>query len=113
MLGIDVPAGCLVPGRELPVVVHHSIGLRPPDLVVGRGEHLAQLGARDRAPDRHMDMGSKPFLRFDDGEVLHVVAEVPAQVLYQPVEQRSEVDRIARRPLVVVAARDRPACRQR
>src|SRR5262249_29818186 len=42
-------------------------------------------------------------LGLDGGEVLDVVAEDAAQVLDEPVEQRSEVQRIPRGPLVVVA----------
>jgi len=42
------------------------------------------------------------FLGFDCGDLLHVVAEVAAQVLDQPVEQRGEVDRVAGGALVVV-----------
>jgi hypothetical protein len=41
----------------------------------------------------------------DGGEVLEVVAEEPAQVLDQPVEQRREVQRVAGGPLVVVGVR--------
>jgi hypothetical protein len=44
-------------------------------------------------------------LGFDGGEVLEVVAEVAAQVLDEPVEQRREVQRVTRGPLVVVAGR--------
>ena len=42
---------------------------------------------------------------FNGGEVLHVIAEVGAQVLDEAVEQRREVQRVPRRPLVVVRVR--------
>src|SRR5262249_6535207 len=47
--------------------------------------------------------GARRCLGLDGGEVLDVVAEDAAQVLDEPVEQRSEVQRIPRGPLVVVA----------
>ena len=87
------------------VVVLYVAGGWPPDLVVGRGEHLAQLGAGHGAADRHVHVRGEALLRFDRGEVLEVVAEEPAQVLDQPVEQRGEVQRVTRRPLVVVSGR--------
>jgi hypothetical protein len=43
-------------------------------------------------------------LGFDGGEVLGVVAEVAAQVLGEPVEQRGEVDGVPGGALVVVSA---------
>ena len=49
-------------------------------------------------------MRGEPPLWFDGGEVLHVVAEEPAQVLDEPVEQRREMQRVPRRPGVVVGA---------
>ncbi len=85
----------------------------PPDLVVGRGEHLAQLDAGHGAADCHVHVRGEPLLRLDRGEVLEVVADEPAQVLDQPVEQRGEVQRVAGRPLVVVAVRVGRACRRR
>ena len=42
---------------------------------------------------------------FDGGEVLDVVAEVAAQVLDEPIEQRGEVQRVPRGPLVVIGRR--------
>jgi hypothetical protein len=47
----------------------------------------------------------EPSLRFDGGEVLQVVAAEPSQVLDEPVEQRSEVQRVPGGLLVVVAVR--------
>ena len=79
--------------------------VRPPDLVVGGGEHAAQLGAGDGAPDRDVDVGGEPPLGFDGGEVLQVVAEVAAQVLDEPVEQRGKGQRVSRRPVIVVGGR--------
>src|ERR1039458_4768184 len=49
-----------------------------------------------------MDVRGQPSLWFDGGEVLNVVAEEPAQVLDEPVEQRSEVQRVPCGPRVVV-----------
>ena len=80
-------------------------GVGPPDLVVGGGQDPAQLGAGDGAADGDVDVRGQPPLRFDGGEVLHVVAEVAAQVLDEPVEQRGEVQRVPGGPLVVVGAR--------
>ena len=51
-----------------------------------------------------MGVRGQPLLRFDGGEVLDVVAEAAAKVLY-PVEQGCEVDRIPGGALVVVAGR--------
>ena len=50
-------------------------------------------------------MGSEPFLWFDGGKVLHVVAEVAAQVLDEPVEQRREGQRVPRGPVILVGLR--------
>src|ERR1019366_9633388 len=52
-----------------------------------------------------MNVRGEPPLWLDGGEVLDVVAEEPAQVLDQPVEQRGEVQRVPRRPLIVVSVR--------
>jgi hypothetical protein len=52
-----------------------------------------------------MDVRSEPFLGFDGGEVLDVVAQEPAQVLDEPVEQRREVQSVAGSPPVVVGIR--------
>ena len=82
-----------------------GLGGWPPDLVVGRGEDLAQLGAGDGAADRDVDVRGEAPLGLDGGEVLDVVAEEAAQVLDEPVEQRGEVQRVPRRPLVVVGGR--------
>jgi hypothetical protein len=45
------------------------------------------------------------FLWFDGGEVLQVVAEVAAQVLYEPVEQRGEVQCVPGGPIILVGNR--------
>ena len=49
--------------------------------------------------------GASRFCGSIVGEILHVVANTAAQVLDQPVEQRREVDRIPRSPLIVVTGR--------
>ena len=51
-----------------------------------------------------MGVRGEASLGFDGGEVLDVVAEVAAQVLDEPVEQRGEVQRVAGGAPVVVAA---------
>jgi hypothetical protein len=63
--------------------------------VVGRGDDLPQVRAGDGAAERDVHVRGEPSLGFDCGEVLDVVAEVAAQVLDEPVEQRGEVDRVA------------------
>ena len=50
-------------------------------------------------------MRGEAALGFDGGEVLHVVAEVAAQVLDEPVEQRGERQRVPRRPVIVIGCR--------
>ena len=103
--GVEVVAAGLMPDRQVGVVVLDGVGGWPPDLVIGRGEHLAQLGAGQGAAHGDVDVRGQPPLGFDGGEVLDVVAEEAAQVLDEPVEQRREVQRVPRRPLVVVAGR--------
>ncbi len=102
---VEVPARCLVPDGQVRVIVDDVIGRWPPDLVVGGGDDLAQLGAGDRAADGDVDVRGEAFLRFDRGEVLEVLADEAAQVLDEPVEQRGEVQRVAGGPLVVVGVR--------
>src|ERR1017187_6092498 len=102
---VEVGAGVLVPDRQVPAVILDGLGAGPPDLVVGRGDDLAQFGAGDGAADRDVDVRGEPALRFDGGEVLEVVAGEPAQVLDEPVEQCREVQRVPGRLLVVVAVR--------
>ena len=52
-----------------------------------------------------MNVRGQPPLQLDRREILHVVAEEPAKVLNEPVEQRREVQRVAGCLLVVVASR--------
>src|SRR5579863_6523925 len=52
-----------------------------------------------------MDMWSQPPLRFDSGEILDLPADEPAEILHEPVEQRSEMQRIAGGLAVVVPIR--------
>ncbi|MDQ4102770.1 MAG: hypothetical protein M3186_03285 [Actinomycetota bacterium] len=49
-----------------------------------------------------MEVRGAAALGFDGAEVLHVPTDAAAAVLPEPVEQRGEVDRVARRPPVVV-----------
>ena len=73
--------------------------------MVGRGDDLAEFGAGDGAADRDVDVRGEPPLRLDGGEVLDVVADEPAQVLNEPVEQRGEVQRVPGGCRVVVGVR--------
>ncbi len=83
-------------------MVLDGLGGGPPDLVIGGGQDLAQLGAGDGAADRDVHVRRQTALRLDGGEVLDVIADKAAQVLDEPVEQRGEVQRIAGGPGVVV-----------
>ena len=78
---------------------------RPPDLVIRGGDHLPDQGARHGAPDSRVQVRRQPLLRLDRGEVLHRPPAGAAEVLPEPVDQGAKVDRIARRPPVVVGAR--------
>ena len=102
---VEIGGRLLVPDRQLVAVETDDGGVRPPDLVIGRRQDAAQVGARDGAAHREVDVRGEPPLRLDGGEVLQVVAEEAAQVLDEPVEQRREVQRVAGRPLVVVGGR--------
>ena len=48
---------------------------RPPDLMIGRRHHLAELGAGDGAADRDVHVRREAALRLDGGEILDVVAD--------------------------------------
>ena len=72
--------------------------------MVSGGQDPADLGAGDGAAHGDVDVRGEPPLRFDGGEVLEVVAEVAAQVLDEPVEQRGEGQGVPGRPVIVVAA---------
>jgi hypothetical protein len=99
---VKVAADALVPDRQLVAVEYDGRGSRPPDLVVSGGQDSAQFGAGDGAADGDVDVRGEPLLGFDGGEVLQVVAEVAAQVLDEPVEQRGEGQRVPGRVVVVV-----------
>ena len=77
----------------------------PPHLVVGRGQHAAQLGPGNGAPQRDVDMGSQAPLGLDGGKILDLCAEVTAQVLNKPVEQRGERQRVPRRLVIGIPGR--------
>src|SRR5260370_2469061 len=94
-----------MPDRELIAVVPHGASAGPPDLMVGGGDDLPEVRSGDGAADRDVRMRSEPALRFDGDEVLDVVAEVAAQILDEPVQQRGEVDGIPHCPPVVIAGR--------
>ena len=102
---VDVPAHLVVPDGQLVAVAVLDRDVGPPDLVVGRGEDPAQLGPGDGAPQGDVDVRGEAALGFDGGEVLHVVAEVAAQVLDEPVEQRREGQRVPGGLVVVVPGR--------
>jgi hypothetical protein len=55
---VEEAAGCLVPDGQVIAIEAHHVGGRPPDLVVGRCEHLAEVGAGDGAADREVDLRS-------------------------------------------------------
>ena len=61
--------------------------------------------AGDGAADGEVDVRGEAALWFDGGEVLQVIADVAAQVLDEPVEQRGEVQRVAGGAGVVVGVR--------
>ena len=103
--GVEVVAAGLVPDRQAASSYLLGVGGWPPDLVVGGGDDLPQLGAGQGAADGDVHVRGQAPLWFDGGEVLHVVAEDAAQVLDEPVEQRGEVQRIPRGPRVVVCGR--------
>src|SRR5690242_11952076 len=103
--GVEVAATGLIPHRQVVAVKAHSVGGGPPDLVIGSSDDLPQLGAGEGAAHGDMQVWRQAALGFDGGEVLHVVAEDAAQVLGEPVERRGEVQRVARRALIVVVGR--------
>ena len=102
---VEVAADGLVPDRQLAAVV---LDLASRRATRPGGRWRPAPGAARRGPrcrgwrGGHAGRGA---LGFDGGEVLHVVAEVAAQVLDEPVEQRGEGQRVPRRPVVVVGAR--------
>ena len=102
-----VGVGChvLVPYGVVTAVELDALSGGPPHLVVGRGDDLPQLGAGDRAADREVNVWGESSLRLDGREVLNVVAAEPAKVLHEPVEQRREVQRVPRGPLIVIGVR--------
>jgi hypothetical protein len=65
---VEVGAGVLVPDRQVPAVVF-DVCDGPPDLVVGGGDDLAELGAGDGAADGEVDVRGESALWFDGGEV--------------------------------------------
>ena len=101
-LRVDVHLPVGVPGRE-DAVVDDPVALRPPHLVVGRGGDLPQFDPGDRPSQREVDVRRQPALRLDRGEVLHVPADEPAQVLHEPVHRPGEVQSISRSTDVVVS----------
>jgi hypothetical protein len=58
--------------------------------MVGSGQDAADLGAGDGAAHGDVGVRCQPPLRLNRGEILDVVAEVAAQVLDEPVEQRGK-----------------------
>lgn len=55
-LGVEVPAGGFVPGRKAVAVVFDGARIRPPDLVVGGDDDLAQVGSGDGDPECDVDV---------------------------------------------------------
>jgi len=89
-LRVEVGAGVLIPHRQAVAVVLDDFGGGPPDLVVGGGDDLAELGAGDGAADGDVDVRGEAPLGFDGGEVLQVIADVAAQVLDEPVNSAAK-----------------------
>jgi hypothetical protein len=77
----------------------------PPHLVVGRRDDLPDQLAGDGAADRGVQVGGAAALGFDGGEVLHVPADRPSEILDEAVEQLAEVQGVAGGAAVVVALR--------
>lgn len=73
--------------------------------MVSGGQDLTQVRTRNGAAHSDVDVRREPSLRLDSAEILHVIAEVSAQVLNEPVEQCGEVQRVSCGALVVVAGR--------
>ena len=78
---VEVGARALVPDRQRAVLEPDGGRVRPPHLVIGGRQHPAQLGPGDGAAHGEVDVRGQPPLGLDCGEVLHVVAEEPAEVL--------------------------------
>jgi hypothetical protein len=57
---VEIGAGVLVPDRQAGAVVLDVRGGGPPDLVVGRGDDLAELGAGDGAADGDVHVRGEP-----------------------------------------------------
>ena len=102
---VEVVRCVLVPHGQLVAVVSDGAGAGPPDLVVGGGQDAADLGPGNGTAQGDVDVRGEPPLGFDSGEVLQVVAEVAAQVLDEPVEQRGEGQRVPGGPVIVVGNR--------
>jgi hypothetical protein len=74
---VEVGAGVVVPDRQVPAVVG-DVCDGPPDLVVRGGDDLTELSAGDGAADGEVDVRGEAALWFDGGEVLQVIADIPA-----------------------------------
>ncbi len=79
--------------------------MRPPHLVVRRRRDLPQVDPRERPAHRRVQVRRQPALRLHGGEVLHVPADGPAQVLHEPIDHSGEVQGVAGGPEVVVGVR--------
>jgi len=100
-LGVDVAADLRTPaGRH--DRVDGRVVRRPPHLVVGSRPDLAHDPPRDRASHRRVQVWGQATLSLDGGEVLDLIAGAATEVLPEPVDQLREVQRIERRPPVVV-----------
>ena len=58
---VEVPAGRFVPGRQLVIAVLELVRGWPPDLMVGGGDDLPQIGAGDGAADGQVDVRARRF----------------------------------------------------
>ena len=86
MHGSTYVARLLIPHRQLVALEADRGRVGPPHLVIGGGQDAAQFGAGHGAAHSDVDVRGEALLRLDGGEVLHVVAEEPAQVLNEPVK---------------------------
>jgi hypothetical protein len=95
----------VVPLGVVRLVVDRHVRRGPPHAhVCGRRQFLDHR-PRQGAPDGEVRVRGTPLLRFDDREVLHLVAGDPAQVLRPAVEQLAEVQGVPSRAHVVVGRR--------
>ena len=102
---VPVAGALLIPDGQVLPAVDHRVRVRPPHVDVRRRREFPNEGAGQGPADRVVRVRSSPPLRFDGGEVLHVIARDAAQVLMPPVQQLAHMQGIPCRPPVVIPAR--------